>query len=187
MSLKIRRGTNAERLTITPAEGELIYTTDTKNLYIGDGSTSGGKFITGLGYTGSAGVVTVSGYTGSAGSGYVGSASTVRGYTGSSSTAAGYAGSAGGGSAVWIGYSGSSDSYFLPRARTTTTGFVLTGNIDGTTSWKQPSTELTITTQTGNEIIVDLIEEKLDWVPNYPLYEGLVHTYEWINKQVNKQ
>ena len=32
-----------------------------------------------------------------------------------------------------------------------------------------------------------LIEEKLDWVPNYPLYEGLVHTYEWINKQVNKQ
>jgi nucleoside-diphosphate-sugar epimerase len=32
-----------------------------------------------------------------------------------------------------------------------------------------------------------LIEEKLDWVPNYPLYEGLIHTYEWINKQVNKQ
>ena len=29
-----------------------------------------------------------------------------------------------------------------------------------------------------------LIEEKLDWVPNYPLYEGLIHTYEWINKQV---
>ena len=32
-----------------------------------------------------------------------------------------------------------------------------------------------------------LIEEKLDWVPNYPLYEGLIHTYEWISKQVNKQ
>ena len=31
-----------------------------------------------------------------------------------------------------------------------------------------------------------LIEEKLDWVPNYPLYEGLIHTFEWINKQVNK-
>ena len=30
-----------------------------------------------------------------------------------------------------------------------------------------------------------LIQEKLDWVPNYPLYEGLIHTYEWINKQVN--
>ena len=30
-----------------------------------------------------------------------------------------------------------------------------------------------------------LIEEKLDWVPNYPLYEGLIHTYEWINKQVS--
>jgi nucleoside-diphosphate-sugar epimerase len=32
-----------------------------------------------------------------------------------------------------------------------------------------------------------LIEEKLDWVPNFPLYEGLIHTYEWINKQVNKK
>lgn len=29
-----------------------------------------------------------------------------------------------------------------------------------------------------------LIEEKLDWVPNYPLYEGLIHTYEWIEKQI---
>ena len=29
-----------------------------------------------------------------------------------------------------------------------------------------------------------LIEEKLDWVPNYPLYEGLIHTYEWIRKQI---
>jgi hypothetical protein len=42
MAFKIRRGTNAERLTITPAEGELIYTTDTKKLFIGDGSTVGG-------------------------------------------------------------------------------------------------------------------------------------------------
>jgi len=73
MSLKIRRGTNAERLTIIPAEGELIYTTDTKNLYIGDASTSGGKFITGVGYTGSKGI----GYTGSSGIG-------LTGYTGSS-------------------------------------------------------------------------------------------------------
>ena len=43
MAFKIRRGTNAERLTITPAEGELIYTTDTKKTYIGDGSTVGGN------------------------------------------------------------------------------------------------------------------------------------------------
>lgn len=53
MSLKIRRGTNTERLQITPAEGELIYTTDTKNLYIGDGSTVGGRLTNGIGYTGS--------------------------------------------------------------------------------------------------------------------------------------
>ena len=49
MALQIRRGTNAERLTITPAEGELIYTTDTKQLYVGDGSTVGGtKADTGI-------------------------------------------------------------------------------------------------------------------------------------------
>ena len=42
MALQVRRGTNAERLGITPAEGELIYVTDTKQLYVGDGSTQGG-------------------------------------------------------------------------------------------------------------------------------------------------
>ena len=39
MALRLRRGTNAERQLITPAQGELIYTTDTKALYIGDGTT----------------------------------------------------------------------------------------------------------------------------------------------------
>lgn len=42
MALRIRRGTDAERQTITFAEGELVYTTDTKELYIGDGTTPGG-------------------------------------------------------------------------------------------------------------------------------------------------
>jgi hypothetical protein len=42
MAFKIRRGTDAQRLLITPAQGELIYTTDTKQLYVGDGSTAGG-------------------------------------------------------------------------------------------------------------------------------------------------
>ena len=94
MSLKIRRGTNVERLTITPAEGELIYTTDTKNLYIGDGTTAGGKFITGVGYSGSAGI----GYTGSAGSGYTGSAG-INGIDGS----VGYTGSFPSGPAGYVG------------------------------------------------------------------------------------
>ena len=49
MALRLRRGTNAERLLITPVEGELIYTTDTKLLYIGDGSTAGGTLVTGSG------------------------------------------------------------------------------------------------------------------------------------------
>ena len=43
MALRLRRGTNAERGLITPADGELVYTSDTKLLYIGDGTTVGGN------------------------------------------------------------------------------------------------------------------------------------------------
>jgi len=45
MALQIRRGTDAERLAITPLVGELIYTTDTKKLYVGDGATAGGNQV----------------------------------------------------------------------------------------------------------------------------------------------
>jgi nucleoside-diphosphate-sugar epimerase len=31
-----------------------------------------------------------------------------------------------------------------------------------------------------------LIYEKLNWKPTQPLYDGLVKTYDWVNKQVNK-
>ena len=53
MALQIRRGADGSgaggRLTITPGTGELIYTTDTKRLYIGDGTTVGGNIISGSG------------------------------------------------------------------------------------------------------------------------------------------
>jgi len=45
MALQIRRGTDAERQGITPLAGELIYTTDTKKLYVGDGATVGGNQV----------------------------------------------------------------------------------------------------------------------------------------------
>ena len=45
MALRLRRGTDAERLTITPEAGEPLYTTDTKRLYVGDGTTSGGILV----------------------------------------------------------------------------------------------------------------------------------------------
>jgi hypothetical protein len=45
MALQIRRGTDAERQGITPLAGELIYTTDTKKLYVGDGVTAGGNQV----------------------------------------------------------------------------------------------------------------------------------------------
>jgi hypothetical protein len=45
MPLLLRRGTNAERLLITPQEGELIYVTDTQQLFVGDGITLGGNTI----------------------------------------------------------------------------------------------------------------------------------------------
>lgn len=49
MALQIRRGLEADRTTITPAEGEPIYTTDTKQVYIGDGVTAGGTAVGGGG------------------------------------------------------------------------------------------------------------------------------------------
>ena len=61
MALRLRRGTDAERLLITPVEGELIYTTDTKKLYAGDGSTAGGNIVTGSG--GGGGSATLDGLT----------------------------------------------------------------------------------------------------------------------------
>jgi len=47
MAFQIRRGTNENRQFITPAEGELLYTTDTNRLYVG-GKTDGlGALVTG--------------------------------------------------------------------------------------------------------------------------------------------
>lgn len=37
-----RRGTNAERTQVTFEPGELVYTTDTKRVYVGDGTSVGG-------------------------------------------------------------------------------------------------------------------------------------------------
>jgi hypothetical protein len=45
MALQIRKGTNAERLAIVPLTAELLYTTDTKNVYVGDGLTIGGVAV----------------------------------------------------------------------------------------------------------------------------------------------
>ena len=48
MALKIRRGTDVARQTITPSEGELLYTTDTKKIFVGDGTTLGGTLVSGV-------------------------------------------------------------------------------------------------------------------------------------------
>jgi len=45
MSLRIRRGTDAQRQGITFDLGEPIWTTDTQKLYVGDGITAGGNNI----------------------------------------------------------------------------------------------------------------------------------------------
>ena len=48
MALKLRRGTDAERLSVTPEIGELVYTTDTKRIFVGDGATAGGNVVSGI-------------------------------------------------------------------------------------------------------------------------------------------
>ena len=49
MALQIRRGTDADRLALSgasaPLAGELLFTTDTKKLFVGDGSTAGGVAV----------------------------------------------------------------------------------------------------------------------------------------------
>lgn len=55
IQVQIRRGTNTQRQTMDggvgnpakPVAGELIYTTDTKDLYVGDGTTTGGNLVGG--------------------------------------------------------------------------------------------------------------------------------------------
>lgn len=47
MALRLRRGTDVERQTITPLSGELLYITDTGLVYVGDGSTQGGSVVGG--------------------------------------------------------------------------------------------------------------------------------------------
>jgi len=45
LRLLVRRGNNADRVGAVLAQGELGYTTDTKKLYVGDGSTAGGILV----------------------------------------------------------------------------------------------------------------------------------------------
>lgn len=45
VKLKLRRGTDDQRRTVVFEEGELIYTTDTKRVYVGDGRLSGGNLL----------------------------------------------------------------------------------------------------------------------------------------------
>ena len=46
--IQIRRGVEAQRASITPDVGELLFTTDNKQLFIGDGATAGGLLVGGV-------------------------------------------------------------------------------------------------------------------------------------------
>jgi hypothetical protein len=50
MSLQIRRGTDAERtgMSVPLAPGELLYTTDSRKIYVGNGTTIGGLLVSGF-------------------------------------------------------------------------------------------------------------------------------------------
>ena len=47
MAIKLRRGLEIDRMPIVFAQGEIVYVTDTKKVYIGDGFTYGGNLVTG--------------------------------------------------------------------------------------------------------------------------------------------
>lgn len=44
-TIQIKRGLEANRSAVTPAAGEFLYTTDTKKVFVGDGSTAGGNQV----------------------------------------------------------------------------------------------------------------------------------------------
>lgn len=44
-TIQIKRGLEASRSAVTPAAGEFLYTTDTKKVFVGDGSTAGGNQV----------------------------------------------------------------------------------------------------------------------------------------------
>jgi hypothetical protein len=48
-TIQFKRGLEADRSSVTPAAGEILYTTDTKLVYIGDGSTAGGNLVSSSG------------------------------------------------------------------------------------------------------------------------------------------
>ncbi len=51
--IQIRRGVEAQRALVTPDAGELLFTTDNKQLFVGDGATAGGLLVgtgTGVGF-----------------------------------------------------------------------------------------------------------------------------------------
>ena len=45
--IQIRRGVEAQRASITPDAGELLFTTDNKQIFVGDGATAGGLLVGG--------------------------------------------------------------------------------------------------------------------------------------------
>ena len=47
IAVQIRRGTSSQNTSFTGAVGEVVYTTDTKDLYVHDGTTQGGKLVGG--------------------------------------------------------------------------------------------------------------------------------------------
>ena len=60
MALRIRRGLSSDRTSITPEEGEFLYTTDTYQVYIGDGTTPGGNPLYTLSSLGAIGLTDLS-------------------------------------------------------------------------------------------------------------------------------
>jgi hypothetical protein len=62
--MQIKRGSDSDRQGVVPLAGELFYSTDTKEVYVGDGTTSGGVPITSGGEPGPAGPQGIQGPTG---------------------------------------------------------------------------------------------------------------------------
>lgn len=66
-TIQVYRGLESQRATVTPKEGEFIYTTDNKEVFIGDGTTPGGNSVGTLKTTGTITADSLASFTDSTG------------------------------------------------------------------------------------------------------------------------
>lgn len=154
-TIQFKRGLEANRTSVTPAAGEILYTTDDKKVYIGDGSTAGGNIVSASG--GAFIEATASGALANGDLVVVnsdGTVSVVAGQTADTGTAATF--NAASTADVYGVYSSAADKVVLSYKNSSNNWVAVVGAISGTTiSWGTPATFATSAFMYPQNIVYD--------------------------------